>query len=161
LAIRHPDSRLMVEAEYGYRDDGALPPRPSGQKQYEPLPYCYVGAGDLRLDSDATRDRLLKGILRKQRYCDRFVPWREGASPQEHFEAEIREEQRKWQERRDREDKDWREKQATEDKEWRKKQAEVESHRHIIQLIVFGVLVTAISATVQIVAALIEREILL
>lgn len=86
------------------------------------------------------------------RSCDGFTNYLQGFSPKEHLEMENSRAAVAIQDRRENEDKRWRERQADNEKRWRERQAKKEQQRHIMNLIVFGVvgaLVSIVSSWIQ------------
>ena len=107
-------------------------------------------------------------VLELDRECPRYYRWLQGLSHREHREIVDRELWREWLVRRQDEDREFREKQRCLDAEWRQQQAReeatwrLEQERHSRarfrwELLVFGILVTAVLAAAELVSAFISK----
>lgn len=176
LSIREKDSQAFVGVDEGYRESGKAH-QPKGHMR-EVMPLCFVGAHDLEVKPttcDVIRDKICK-----ERKCDCFTKWLPAFSPREHYDMNMIQEQRQYQEKRLDEDRKWRagESQTTEDRHANIMRQSEDQHRiamkqneeqhqvslrqaakhHWRHLLVFGVLVTIALVVTQIVTALISRS---
>jgi hypothetical protein len=83
------------------------------------------------------------GIIQQERICSEFIKWIPGSTPKEHREMMDRERMLQREDRRDREQREWQERQERKRFNW--------------NIIIFGLIVTAILVFAQITSAFIER----
>lgn len=113
LAVRHFETRDLLDAEELLRRDGEMPLQPgTGHYIYDPWPICFARVIDFRAaleDNSGSPHR--KRVINEGRECNRFTPWIQGLTPKEHVELKIEEDRQLWETQRDLDDKLWREKQ--------------------------------------------------
>ena len=87
-------------------------------------------------------------FLEHPRDCNDFTEWQQGFSPKEHLEMNRLEEQRNWQERRDKEreedNRNWRKEREEDNRNWRRS----ERHWRVFEIIFVGVVVALVSAII-------------
>lgn len=156
LSVRHLDSMALLPFSVTYRTEG----NQFVDDGTSAAPYCFVrehaihnermeaGGSTIELigeapgfislgDSaggDVTGDAVLS-VIRKERICRTFYPWKDGFTPKEHHEM--------------RESQQWR--------EWQAEQRRADRHWRLFELFVIGVLATLVAGGFTIIGALIER----
>lgn len=158
LAVRHVETRQLLDAEIAFREQGSLPSRRSpdwiGIPIYDELPVCFARAVSFRqeIKTPASDERRLD-CVQKQRNCDKITDWHQGFTPKEHREMLLSKEALEIQREEQANDRIWRDTQATKDHEWRKEEAAWRRK----ELWVMGGIVTFVSVVAQIISAFIER----
>ena len=178
LGMRAMFSREIVEAEFAYRNDGKIVRVVTGQTPhpaYEDYPLCLARKRDFRKDSkgECAPDKML-AVIQEEWNCLEFTEWNQGFTPKEHIEMGILELSRKQhredeerhvrrQEESEKRHQDWQEK----EQKWRREEAERSENalrqanrHHLVNLIVFGILITIVASVAQIFAALVERGVI-
>jgi hypothetical protein len=141
LSLRESESRALVEAEVGVRNDWKqLRVIKAGQGPvYESKPLCFQAVGEFAVAiADAKTPDEIQRVALLDRQCGKAIDWRQGWTPQEHDEMRLEEERRTrdlaWQEerrekdresqeRRDRDQREWQESQTRENRRWQFKLA--------------------------------------
>ena len=113
LAVRHFQTRQLVEVEPFMRDSGKHPDIPNSKVDtYDRFPICFVRAWEIHIGSDTVdSDKFVEDIVTGHE-CDKFTPWHQGHSPKEHWEMKFREEQKE-------QDRQQREEDKKRDRQWR------------------------------------------
>lgn len=108
--------------------------------------FCIVGG-----EAFPTSDEAAKGpaVVKLDGSCKDFIQWQQGLTPKEHIMVSLVE---RWR----RADEDWKEAMERQHEETLRQSR----RQHLIDLLVFGVLVTAIMVTGQIIAAMISSQII-
>lgn len=160
LAVRHFQTRELMDAEHDLRVNGAIrrimlfPGRE--ESVYEEYPVCFANAIIFRDDEEMgtqTNPAKRAECINKQRNCGKFTTWRQGFTPKAHQEMIWSEESLKIQRETHAAELKWREDQADRDHKWRKEEAAWRKK----ELWVMGVIVTLVSVAAQIASAFIER----
>jgi hypothetical protein len=143
LSVRNVEDWSLGEAESDYRETGAMSDRAA--QIYRNLPICFARAANLLQEYERTCNErpggisgpaaVIKFVLHKPRTCTEHIEWQQGFTPKEHLEMKMLEEQRASLNR-----------EADRNHRWR-----------IIELVVMGLIVTAVSVAAQIGSAFIER----
>jgi hypothetical protein len=164
LALRGTQVDEIFEANLEFRETGKAT-SPQGKWIYQPTPLCFARAVDLHKKLKEKGYPEIIGAITQAIDCNSFVPWMQGYSPKEHADMELQrqilelhrkredadrdwrerqaEREHGWREQSVRDDKAWREQQAKDERGWREQQAKSEDRRHIINLIVYGLLAIA------------------
>ena len=162
LSIRNKHTRELVEVENRIREFGDFPIEIVGDfigversSHYEVRPMCFMLQPHLDDDGPDEVMNTLQFVnrIRIEIECDCFTPLKQGFSPKEHCEMLDRKLLLDWQERRENLINEREDRRDREQREWRRE----ESTWRLRELIVMGVVVTAISAIVQIISAIIQR----
>jgi hypothetical protein len=108
LAVRHMDTRALLDAEELLRVNGEIPSRNTGMMIYDEWPVCFIRRANFRKEmNDNSGSPHRKKVLNDKRECDDgFTPWQQGLTPKEHLEMQL--------------DHKWRMEQAEREREWRK-----------------------------------------
>jgi hypothetical protein len=119
LAVRHFQTRQLLDAEQKFRDDGYIPDVAVDYKTsvpaYDGYPVCFVRR--IRLDQKIGNPNNADARMRvvQSTTCEQHTPWLQGFTPREHREMIQEEARLKWQAEReaaDRADRDRRDQDA-------------------------------------------------
>ncbi len=139
LGIRKTGDREIVEVELQIRETGDFPYElqftkgdmwADQQYHYEPRPICFMREPEFLAEtqreiSPGDREAQFTNVIRRERNCDSFTPWKQGNTPKEHSEMLERQLMLDWQDKRDEADRTWREQQAREDRAWRAEESKL------------------------------------
>jgi len=128
LSVQKPSSPELEETDGDLRRRWMLPSDPSrpSYKLYKDCPVCFANAVNLAEEIAAYgefRPETVDAVIRFERDCPRFTPWRRGFSPKEHYEMIQMDEMRRWQERQRESDRQWQEAQRQSERDWQEQQA--------------------------------------
>jgi len=100
LGVRQKASRILVDADDAYRNEGTIPRLKAGSSLPEPviesLPICYAGRRKFydEMQTPTPNEAIVKAALAKPYPCDSITPWQSGLSPKELEQMKMLEEQR-------------------------------------------------------------------
>ncbi len=174
LTLRDKATGELVEVIDDYRVSGRVPDW-AIFRHYHNYPICFVMAYDLMpeverqalkqiQDNISEWGKYVLELIQKERLCPPdgnncgFTNYQQGFTPKEHQEMLDEQWKREYEAKREDTDREWRAEQRRLDLGWREEQDEKAERRHRWDLIITGIVATALICGATIAAAFISRN---